>query len=497
MKPLLLRANDIFKREDPMATLSSLLYRIWNSATFMTWSSFASRSLQIVVLLPLLLTRFTTAEISLWYLFRSIIELQRMGDLGFNVTFARVIAFALGGAQQIKDHRIVEYTNPNTSPNWPLIERIYSTMHTIYLRLSLVALLIGAIVGSWALQKPISMTQDPTSAWIAWAIVIITTLITFQGNTYSAYLQGTNNIALLRRWEAIFALVASITSVSVVLLHGSLLNLIIVQQSWWVINVFRDRWLCKQIQGGRFSSFQLTGIDTEVFKAVWPSAWRSGIGVFMSYGLVQISGILYAQFGSTPGVASYLLALRLIDLIAEIARAPFYSKLPQLAQLRSKGRVTEQVQLARRGMSLAYWAFCIGFLLIGTFSTYLLKVIGSSTQFVPLTLWALMGIAAFLERYGAMHIQLYSTTNHIIWHIANGISGLIYIVTSLLLISTLGIYAFPIGLILGYLGFYVWYSALHSYKAFHLRFWQFEPALSFVPFSCILFYAVVAFSLYI
>ena len=369
-------------------------------------------------------------------------------------------------------------------------------MHTIYLRLSLVALLIGAIVGSLALQKPISMTQNPTSAWLAWAIVIITTLVTFQGNTYSAYLQGTNNIALLRRWEAIFALAATTASVLTVLLHGSLLELIIVQQSWWVINVFRDRWLCKHIQGGRFSSFQLTGIDTEVFKAVWPSAWRSGLGVFMSYGLVQISGIIYAQFGSTPGVASYLLALRLIDFIAEISRAPFYSKLPRLAQLRSSGRITEQVQIARRGMSLAYWSLCIGFLLIGAFSTYVLRVIGSSTQFVPPTLWALMGIAAFLDRFGAMHIQLYSTTNHIVWHIANGVSGLIYIVTSLLLVSTVGVYAFPIGLIIGYLGFYVWYSAIHSYRAFQLKFWRFEPALSFVPFGCILFYTVVAFTLY-
>jgi hypothetical protein len=94
----------------------------------------------------------------------------------------------------------------------------------------------------------------------------------------------------------------------------------------------------------------------------------------------------------------------------------------------------------------------------------------------------------FAERYGAMHIQLYSTTNHIIWHIANGVSGVIYLVVALVLFKQIGVYAFPVGTLAGYLGFYCWYSAMHSYGAFDLKFWEFERSAMLIPLLVMVIY---------
>jgi hypothetical protein len=85
-----------------------------------------------------------------------------------------------------------------------------------------------------------------------------------------------------------------------------------------------------------------------------------------------------------------------------------------------------------------------------------------------------------------MHIQLYSITNHIIWHTANGVSGIIYLVVALALFKQIGVYAFPIGTLIGYLGFYGWYSAIHSYRAFGLKFWEFEKPIMIPPLLSIL-----------
>ena len=140
-------------------------------------------------------------------------------------------------------------------------------------------------------------------------------------------------------------------------------------------------------------------------------------------------------------------------------------------------------------MSLSLWSYVVGFILLGIFSTPLLSFIGSKAEFVSPILWVLMGLGMLIERYGAMHLQLYSTTNHIIWHIANGISGIICIIVTLFLLKPLGIYSFPVGYIAGFLGFYSWYSAIHSYRAFGLKFWKFERSVMLPPAFCFLIFS--------
>ncbi len=79
-------------------------------------------------------------------------------------------------------------------------------------------------------------------------------------------------------------------------------------------------------------------------------------------------------------------------------------------------------------------------------------------------------------------------TNHIINHIANGVTGIIYVIVSLIMFKFIGVYAFPVGIIVGYFGFYGWYSAKHTYNAFNLNFWSFEKTTTLPPFAIFLLY---------
>lgn len=460
----------------------------------MTGGSFLTRSLSLVLVLPLVLTRLDTADIALWYLFSTIIGLQMLVDVGFTPTFSRVIAFAMGGlaAEELKDLREVKDVSRQRPPDWDTVERICSTMWTVYSRLTLISFASLSIFGTWALVKPISLSLHSGSSWLAWAIILTVSIFSLLGNIYNSYLQGLNQIALLRRWEIIFSLGAILTSLIVLLLNGGLLGLVAANQGWRIVNILRNRWLSRLVENGQFRSFTYKGKDEVVLSAVWPSAWRSGLGVFMSYGLVQISALIYAQFGSASGVASYLLGLRLIQIVSQFSQAPFYSKLPLLARIRAAGKAKEQIQIVKKGMALSYWVYVIGFAGLGLLGKPLLNLISSNADFPDSMLWCLLGLAIFAERYGAMHIQLYSITNHIIWHIANGVSGSIYIVLTLVLFSHLGVYAFPVALLISYLCFYCWYSARHSYKAFCLEFWRFEKTVMLMPLIAILSYCFVS-----
>ena len=466
--------------------------RVWTSPTLMTWGSHLSSSLSLLLVVPLILTRLHTADIALWYLFSTMIVLEGLVDIGFSPTFTRVLAYAIGGRtpHQLRDLP-QQVVNTSGEPNWQTIAEICATMRVIYTRLTLAVVVALGTFGTWAVTRPIAQSQDATTAWMAWGVILLGSTVVLRGNTYSAYLQGMNQIALLRRWEALTGLGAALTSFSVLLLGGGLLGLVIAHQSWMILSVLRNRWLCRALDDGRFRTFSSRTIHADVMRAVWPSAWRSGLGVAMSHGLIQLSGVIYAQLGATDRVATYLLSLRFIDLVSRFSRAPFYSKLPLLARLHAQGNTETQVQLARRGMTLSHWSFVVGFIGLGLFAPPLLVFIRSNATFADPMLWTLLGAGILVERYGAMHIQLYSTTNHIIWHIANGVSGVIYVLVSLLLYRRLGVYAFPLGILVAYLGFYSWYAAKHSYQRFNLRFWSFERRPLLQPLSVMTLYVVV------
>jgi O-antigen/teichoic acid export membrane protein len=143
----------------------------------------------------------------------------------------------------------------------------------------------------------------------------------------------------------------------------------------------------------------------------------------MCQGIIQASGLVYGQLASAAEVAAYFLALRVATLISQFCQAPFYSKLPRLAELQSAGNLVEQLRLTQRGMRVAYWVFALGAVAVALSADRVLHLIGSRTQFVSPGVWAVLALAYFAERFGAMHLQLYSLTNHIVWHIANGVSG--------------------------------------------------------------------------
>ena len=459
--------------------MRSLLLRFWNSPTYTTWGYLLASSLSGLVVLPLVLTKFSTAEIIVWYLMLTFVGLQQVVDVGFSPTFSRIITYLMGGVA------IDDLRRPSKSGTGNLdagdLNRVYSTMRKVYFRLGIAWTVLLLIVGSLALQRPISQLRDARSAWIAWGVIVVVSYVAFSANQYVSYLMGLNEVALLRRWDAIAAIGAIVTSFSVLFSGGGLLALVIANQVWQLLNAARKARLARSAVDGLMRSFSRQPFDKRVFNAVWPSAWRSGVGVLMSYGVIQSSGIIYAQVGSTANVATYLLGLRFMQIVTQFSSAPFYSKIPTFSRLYAEGRIAELLHFAQRGMRLSHWAFVLGFGGTGLLVGPLLKYIGSNASFPGPLLWILMGLAFFADRFGAMHIQLYSVTNHIIWHIANGVCGTVYLAVSLGLLHLIGAYAFPVGMIAGYYGFYSWYSARYSYAKFGLKPIAFEKTTSLRP----------------
>jgi hypothetical protein len=143
-------------------------------------------------------------------------------------------------------------------------------------------------------------------------------------------------------------------------------------------------------------------------------------------------------------------------------------------------------------MRHAHWTYVLLFIGFGLGVGPIIHAIGSSVAFVPMRLWALFGAAAFVERYGAMHLQLYSTTNHIVWHVANGVSGIVFAAVASILFLALDWYAFGVAYLTAYLVFYAPYTARLSLQSVRVTFLGFERSVALAPAATVLAYVIWA-----
>ncbi len=427
--------------------------KVWNSPTLMTWLGLAIRLGGLALLLPLVLTRLSVSEVLVWQMFSSITTMSMWLDFGFSPTFSRMIAFARGGGG-------VPEARTGQEQGRLDLARVIGTQKFIYHRLVFAALVIIIGVGTLSLMRPIAGLADPTSGWIAWALTAASIMLSLLNISNTSILIGFEQIAAMRRYESLIAALQLASTSLVVFLGGNLIAITACYSVWALVALTVNILLVRRIERGEDLTHQ--PFDRHVFKSVWPAAWRSGIGILFSTGIIQGSGLVMPQLASAADAAAFLLALRLITIGSQLSQAPFYTKLPAMAKARAAGNHAEVEMLAMRGMRLALWTMALGVIGLVVIVPEVLTLIGSKVQMPPPELSALLGLAFFAERYGSMHMQIYTLTNHVIWHIVNGATGVIMIIAFVILWPLVGALAMPLAMLIGYGGLPLWYVSAKS-----------------------------------
>lgn len=464
--------------------------RITESPTLMTLFSLTSKSLSFIIITPFLLSSFSPSEIALWYLLGLFINMQALADFGFYNTFVRVIALSLsGGCSSIVDlNKIDNRYRTIGAPNVQLAGEIIGTMRKVYLVLTLLLFII-MIALSPTLSNNVRQLFNPSEGWLSWGIVIIFSTINFLGRPYSNFLLSLNKVALVRKWEGIFNSIAIFVNIIVVLTTRSLFWLVLTNQVWILANVLMNKYLCEHTGTYKLSSFRNFKYNKEVMHSVWPLAWRAGLSSVTTQGIVSASGLVYAQFCDAASASSYLFAEKLYNALRSFAQAPFYSKVPYLVSLRGKNELDKWTQVAQRGMFLASSLMVVGIIGFDLLGEPIFKLIKSNIEFPDKLLWLLLGWSYLLHRFGAMHTQLYTTTNKVNSHISDLVAGIIMICIWIKFAGQLDVYVFPVGMLCGYLGFYIWFAGYFSYKVMTCSPIYFEKKANLVPCAILLLYS--------
>lgn len=450
--------------------------------------SLFSRSASLVLVLPLILRRFSEAEAGVWFVFSAVLAVQGVLGFGFSPSFARLLAYARAGAEveAMRDLRANRAATAAAGIRWNAIDRLVSCMSRVFAGLAAISLVAMATLGTWAVWRPISLTGHLWPVWAAWGAMSLGASLGFWTAQYTAILQGMDRLTDWRRAETALSLGSIGSAFVVLLLGGGILAVTLTFQVWGLTGMLVYRALARRALGERWTELGRRPFEPVVFGVVWTSAWKTGLTSILTYGLIQSTGVIQAQTGTPAATATYNFMLRVVTVITQVVQAPFLTKMPELARLRALGDLVRQRALIRRGMLLTHWSIALVVIAGALLMPPGLRWIGSrSVEFDPI-LWALFAVNLFFERHGGMLHQIRNLTNQPMEHI--GMLGYFACMVTLMLLlhTAFGMYAFPLSMLGTQLLFGIWFNSAIAYSVLEQRVWQFEKTLSFPPFLVVM-----------
>lgn len=456
---------------------------LFAAATVSTWANLLVRSIGLLALLPLVMAESTAAEVVVWLLLGNAATYAAIADFGLLPTCTRAVAFTTA--------RTAASAAAVSIPAEGGLAAMVGTMRSMYRLAAAATVAITLAVGLVALDGPIDALESRAAAWTAAAAVLVGLAVAVLGNQYAAYLSGSGHLATVQRILAWTGGAGVASGFLILVGHDGIFAVIVAQQAWSVIGtLLLARAAENAVPGCAYSACRGTRPEWRAW--IWSGAWRSGLSTLLTAGALQASNLLVAQIPDRAASAAYLFSVRLMQAVSQFAQAPFYSRIPELARLHAEGESAARARLAAMAMRLSHWVFVGGFVAVGIGAAPALQAIGSSVSPAAAPIWVALGIGMFGERYGAMHLQLFSVTNRILWHVAAIRYFAGFLLGSLLLLPWLGLPAVPVALLVSCWTLYVGYCTRLSYSELGVRMLDFERPVMLPALAAMMLFAALS-----
>jgi len=420
--------------------MNNLFKKIWHSPTFTTWGNYAAKSLRLLLVTPLILTRFDTTEIAAWYLFASLNFFGETIATRLGLTFSRMFAFAMGGASNLSPIKGKRERENDGKPNWNAFERAYGTIGSLNLGIGWFNILIALGMGWFGLNNILSGYEAKGTIWLAFAFMQVSSLLVFIFQRYQIALRGMNYIALSNRWAILFSLLSILFGFITLWCGGGIVALVIVMQLFAMIGVLRNRFLLHNVEEGRVIHFKQYGFDREVFRWAWEPTWKGFIAQFGLSGSAQLTAVIYTAFGSKIEVAALLFAVRMLQTITQIAQAPFSAVQPLMSRMMAAGEMKALGRMIKKRMALVMSLMLVGVLAGALVFPFLLQLIGSNLVFIPVSAWLLLGGFTLIIRFNVLCCAVRATGNEMIYYWEMGLAAICSAVALILLGNLWGVY---------------------------------------------------------
>ena len=327
-----------------------------------------------------------------------------------------MFAFAMGGASSLAPIVGRDERGNIGEPNWNIFERAYGTVSSLNLGISCLNVLLAFAFGWYAFRNLLIDYNALSDIWIAFGFMQLASLISFIFQRYQVALQGMNYVALVNRWGIIFSILSMFFGSLSLVLGAGIIELVIVMQSFVLLNILRNIYLLRSVEDGRVLKFKQYGFDHEVFNWAWPPTWKGFIGQFGMQGSAQITSILYTSFANKADVASFLFAVKILQTINQFAQAPFSSIQPKMARLMSSQDIVSLRKLVTQRIVVSMLLSAVGVVCVAIFLPYLLSFVDSNIAFISTKAWLLLGFLTLFIRFDVLCCAVSATGNNMVFY---------------------------------------------------------------------------------
>jgi hypothetical protein len=439
------------------------------------------KALATVGLFPFVGKWLTPAELAIWSVFLSLQSLQLVIESGMTTVFIRTFAYARSGHASVmgppRDGAMG--MSQADGPNWEFFAKLERVSAHLYGAVGVSTSVFLAVWGGLAIWARASQLATPSAAWISLiALTIVGGFRAYSGR-YQSILYGFEKIPHTRLTEATAWAICFFSTLAVLTVTRNLLFTSLVYAAGQLLFPLLLVPLRKKFIGTPQEAKDAP-LDRGVLRELIDPLWRSIFGVFLFLAVFFGTGLIISTSLSSTDAAHFLLLINLSRYIMQFAQVPFVVAIPALAYHYASGKRADLMKSAESAMAISLWILVSGLLLTVPAARIARHFLHIDVGNIDLKLWGALSIATFLERHGAMHLQLYSTTNHIVWHQVNGIAAVIFVALTAALVSWWGPWAWIAGYFFAIL-YYDVRSCLYSYKAFQLPIPEFELRTSVGP----------------
>ena len=183
-----------------------------------------------------------------------------------------------------------------------------------------------------------------------------------------------------------------------------------------------------------------TRFDREIFSAIWPNAWRTGLVGIGGFMIVQANTLVCSAFLGLKTTASYGISFQIISILYGLCGVWVAVKMPQINQLRVQGRPDEIVAVFVGRMRLTILSYWAGALCVIFLASPALRLLGSKTTLLPADQLAVLAFIRFLELHHGQYAGLVLSENRNPFLKSALITGVAVVVCSIILTPYFGVW---------------------------------------------------------
>ena len=382
-----------------------------------------------LLLVPLVLLKLSAAELASWWVFVALGCFGNLADFGFGSTIPRIYSYLMAeGLREAKNAG---------KPNFAGISRVNATVRSLYLKVSLAAVGLLTIGGTIFLMKPAAESGVPQKIWCFWAVFIVAIGYNLATSHWVLAVQGLNRMRDLQIVYVWGGLSYAACAALLLFCHMGLASMVIAT----FVKGFIMHGRCRQIYRTIVPRPEhLAKPDPDIVRKLWPNAYKFGITAVGAYCLTNGGVLICSQLLGKEVTASYGLTAQIGGFLVSFSGLWLAVKWPEIAILRTQGRLEEMAVLFARRLTLVMLSFISLALIVLFAGNALLAWKGTHTRLLaaPYLAFYLIYLAQgiFCVQFGML-----AFTENVVPFFKIGLyTGLAVIVSSLILTRFFGLW---------------------------------------------------------